>query len=1196
MQSSTRRFPRLLSALAAALASALASPLGAAITTLRFDSTPIDTVITNQYEAQGVIFSAGAYSVHIVDANPPGTFSGSQALEVIYGGDIPDHPGPMKFRFTSLQRRVRVYVGQHWGGNPARSEAVLKVFDNRGTLIEKKYALIGGGPRVITLPIEIDAGSNRIYRAEVQFLRQDMLDDVYFEIDTHGVEIIDNLIFEGDDPPPPPPDDPPVVRITRPANGQIFFADASIRLEGTVTEDSGLGRVTLNHLYLDEDPDPAPWAMDWAGAAPNFTFPRFPDIFRVHLHTGRNRLTVEAEDSRGQTHSRSVDVILAPAPVVTITSPADESTTAETEWNVRGRIVKPYGVLPRAQVTIAVEDSGRDPVAVDSLSGNATDGYTFSARVALMDRVASHRNRIRVEAVDEGGAVGRAWADLMVNRPNRASAAGLDVTQAVLDSRLVAGRRTVARLYATPAGGAANNVRAELRGFRDGVELAGSPLSPWGPDELDLDPADGLADRQNDQDKSWDFVLPGSWRNTRGSIDLVAVIDPDNDLEECDLCEDNNVLERAASFSEGAELRVRPVKVSFLEDGTRREPTDDEIEFALEGIKRAYPYGTLTILSTRSLRSSVDLGSDFDDGTDDILEEVYDEFTCYDSDVNEFDDIFGWLWDQIAGCSWSTYNIGFLDMMSGGTCPGGLAYVPSPGCISEVNPWVAAQELAHCVGLEHAGNSHGEDDGGGFDPGYPYAHGGTGEVGFDTQAMVAIPTQESFPAGSPDLSDTCRQCDLGADACHTHDFMSYGDGPSWISDYTWRGIYNNGFTGEVGIFGAGGGMDELAAGGGAAFTEVLHVQGKVRDDGSLHLRPLYLATPPAGLLLGPGTGAFEGRALDAAGKVLAARRFDGHRSTHGHSERISALLPFVTGTAQVVILRDGKPLASRSVSANPPKVAVTYPNGGESFAAGQGITLRWKASDADGDALRFGVQYTPDDGKSWTSLGFGIDAVELEVRLAELPGGRLCRFRVLATDGVLSSRDVSDAVFAVGAKVPYPVILYPRKDEVVDPADALVLEGTASDLEEGSVASLLWSSDRDGVLGKGRSVDVPKLSPGTHRVTLEAIDRSGAGGKTEITVHVGTSPPAGGGKFVRGNMNGEEGVNIADPISLLGFLFIGGKAPACEDAADANDDGKLDLSDATYTLNYLFLGGPAPRPPFPQLGTDPTADGLSCRA
>jgi hypothetical protein len=48
------------------------------------------------------------------------------------------------------------------------------------------------------------------------------------------------------------------------------------------------------------------------------------------------------------------------------------------------------------------------------------------------------------------------------------------------------------------------------------------------------------------------------------------------------------------------------------------------------------------------------------------------------------------------------------------------------------------------------------------------------------------------------------------------------------------------------------------------------------------------------------------------------------------------------------------------------------------------------------------------------------------------------------------------------------------------------------------------------------------------------------------------------------------------------------------DAADANDDGKVDPSDIVYLIGYLFMGGNPPPPPFPNPGPDPTPDGLDC--
>ena len=70
--------------------------------------------------------------------------------------------------------------------------------------------------------------------------------------------------------------------------------------------------------------------------------------------------------------------------------------------------------------------------------------------------------------------------------------------------------------------------------------------------------------------------------------------------------------------------------------------------------------------------------------------------------------------------------------------------------------------------------------------------------------------------------------------------------------------------------------------------------------------------------------------------------------------------------------------------------------------------------------------------------------------------------------------------------------------------------------------------------------------------------------------------------------------NITDAVRILLVLFDSGYSLPCEDAADINDDGVVNLTDAIYSLNFLFLGGSAPVAPFPDCGIDPTIDGLDC--
>lgn len=81
--------------------------------------------------------------------------------------------------------------------------------------------------------------------------------------------------------------------------------------------------------------------------------------------------------------------------------------------------------------------------------------------------------------------------------------------------------------------------------------------------------------------------------------------------------------------------------------------------------------------------------------------------------------------------------------------------------------------------------------------------------------------------------------------------------------------------------------------------------------------------------------------------------------------------------------------------------------------------------------------------------------------------------------------------------------------------------------------------------------------------------------------------------FRRGDADSSCGTEITDAILILGHLFKGGLTPACPDAADANDDGKIDLSDAVELLGYLFLGRAEPPAPGPEMaGPDPTPDAL----
>jgi hypothetical protein len=82
--------------------------------------------------------------------------------------------------------------------------------------------------------------------------------------------------------------------------------------------------------------------------------------------------------------------------------------------------------------------------------------------------------------------------------------------------------------------------------------------------------------------------------------------------------------------------------------------------------------------------------------------------------------------------------------------------------------------------------------------------------------------------------------------------------------------------------------------------------------------------------------------------------------------------------------------------------------------------------------------------------------------------------------------------------------------------------------------------------------------------------------------------------FVRGNVNGDDRVNLADAIFILNKLYKGGDDPNCKKSADVNDDGKVNLADAIYLLTYMYKNGDPPPLPFPGPDEDPTPDALDC--
>ncbi len=86
--------------------------------------------------------------------------------------------------------------------------------------------------------------------------------------------------------------------------------------------------------------------------------------------------------------------------------------------------------------------------------------------------------------------------------------------------------------------------------------------------------------------------------------------------------------------------------------------------------------------------------------------------------------------------------------------------------------------------------------------------------------------------------------------------------------------------------------------------------------------------------------------------------------------------------------------------------------------------------------------------------------------------------------------------------------------------------------------------------------------------------------------------------FLRGDCNDDGGVDIADALCMLIWMFQGNTSPNCVASTNVNGDDGVDISDPLALLNHLFGSAPPPVAPYPACGRgEPTLDRrLGCAA
>ncbi len=114
----------------------------------------------------------------------------------------------------------------------------------------------------------------------------------------------------------------------------------------------------------------------------------------------------------------------------------------------------------------------------------------------------------------------------------------------------------------------------------------------------------------------------------------------------------------------------------------------------------------------------------------------------------------------------------------------------------------------------------------------------------------------------------------------------------------------------------------------------------------------------------------------------------------------------------------GQILAARKVSQNTPVVRILSPSRGEKWKAGEVRTVKWEASDADGDPLTATVLVSSNGGSTWVPAGSELTGSSFTFDTTGLAGSDNARIKVRISDGVNTVEAVSDAGFTIIGESP----------------------------------------------------------------------------------------------------------------------------------------------------------------------------------
>ena len=259
--------------------------------------------------------------------------------------------------------------------------------------------------------------------------------------------------------------------------------------------------------------------------------------------------------------------------------------------------------------------------------------------------------------------------------------------------------------------------------------------------------------------------------------------------------------------------------------------------------------------------------------------------------------------------------------------------------------------------------------------------------------------------------------------------------------------------------------------------------------------------PPPPRLSG---GEYRMELLDAKNNVLDYTFFnfphmgaaaDMTRKGERHTEYASAPILWDDSAAKLRVFRGDKMVAEEKASGRAPRLDVRFAPGELPVRGTR--TLSWTASRGDGEISAF-ARYTADAGNTWAIVGRGGAKGSIEIDFDLLAGGSECYLEVYASSG-WRPRSYRSQRFQVANKGFAPYLIAPSTETTLKAGTPLTLVG-APPSEGNGAGMMMWSSDLDGLLGTGASLDVANLSVGTHTIALRMREHPDS--PATVVVHV----------------------------------------------------------------------------------------------